>query len=266
MMIRGGEMVGIEIVQTPLGDAPQKVREQWIGCIIPQVLLVGQSPRYQTTLIDRKVVHCEVFVVDAQRALAILGAKCPTAREWFDTHVTSLNMPKKFTFDAPSSIEVWHPNASHPTLSEFVDTFKTNCQTLSPESIDYELLGRIAMFIGKVRWDDHVLHEPLCLDLIHALVQTYIDAVRKDLEMMTIDQVELITSCREDAYAFLNALAVEVVRYYPDVDKSNIVRPVTFMDEMMHRGLITIKEDTGIVTPTQQGLESFLSAMHSELN
>lgn len=259
-------MVGIKIVQTPFGDAPEEVRKEWIGCIIPQDNLAGVRKPYQLTLIDRKRVDSEAYSVNAQIALSILGIKCPSACKWFDTHLTTLNMPVTFTFDAPCAVEVWHPDASHPTLTEFVETLKSRSQTLSPEDIDYELLGRIAMFIGKVRWDDHVLHEPLSLDLIHALVRTYIDKVRADLEMMTIDQGELMTSYREDAYAFLKALADEVVRYYPDVDKRSIVRPVTFTDEMVQRGLVTIEEDSGVVTPTQQGLHSFLSAMNSSLN
>lgn len=104
----GGQVRRVRIVAVPPGEAPQWVREQWVGLELP---LAQDSPAAQTwhaagVLTGPKGLAAMAarrlrgdldrrrgFAVDVQEALAILEDASPEAARWWRTHAAHLVQP-----------------------------------------------------------------------------------------------------------------------------------------------------------------------------
>jgi hypothetical protein len=103
----------IHIVDTPKGDAPLWVREQWVGLILPLAHgeafeayagSVFEPPRQYSRLeifwrvFTGKWKQWRGFLVDVDPAVSILEAKSPEAAAWWRTNTPHL-LGSQFMFD-----------------------------------------------------------------------------------------------------------------------------------------------------------------------
>lgn len=106
----------IKIVQTPLGEAPEWVRESWIGVTIPLVLdepgvfqgfgvLSGPKTRLGDWWwgVTRRYGPIEGYQVYAAEAVELLGFSKPLAAQWWRQDASHLLRPgQTFIFDTGS--------------------------------------------------------------------------------------------------------------------------------------------------------------------
>ncbi len=86
----------VRIIKAPSGDAPEKVRREWIGVEFFARYLPGPQPI--RTLVSRRLVFVrETYVVLGSLAVQQLARKSPEAAAWFHQHV---NLNRELTFDA----------------------------------------------------------------------------------------------------------------------------------------------------------------------
>ena len=83
----------IRIVDVPPGEAPQSIREQWVGLVLPL------APDFLTTcqMMTSGVVSGREdeepaigYVVDIEEAMAVLARKSPEAAFWWREHTPHL--------------------------------------------------------------------------------------------------------------------------------------------------------------------------------
>ena len=110
---------GIEIVSTPLGDAPLKVRQAWIGLILPvlpsnpdapvnapAVSVLALSTGWQSWLrwlFRRPYPELDFtgYFVPSAEAIAILGEASPHAAQWWRRNMPALlQVNASLVFDA----------------------------------------------------------------------------------------------------------------------------------------------------------------------
>lgn len=127
----------IRIVRTPIGEAPQEVRDAWIGLTLPLVYSTLVNTRgfgvlssqrnpliryfYSTwprvaydrnslrkwvclviyRLIAPSAIHTSGYIVRSSTAIAILETKSPAAADWWKQNTPYASDPNKtFLFDA----------------------------------------------------------------------------------------------------------------------------------------------------------------------
>lgn len=80
----------IKIIQTPPGEAPEWIRSEWVGLVLP--ILRNMPPRtYVGGVLDGEVRELEDYLYSIKTAVAIelLGAKSPEAKQWWMDNVNS---------------------------------------------------------------------------------------------------------------------------------------------------------------------------------
>jgi hypothetical protein len=105
----------VRIVEVPPGEAPEWIRKQWVGIVLPladgeegarsvrtwNVLTRPKTlPACLWRLLTGKYNRTYGFVVDVARALAILRDQAPEAARWWHTHTASEQPVRKFVFPA----------------------------------------------------------------------------------------------------------------------------------------------------------------------
>jgi hypothetical protein len=110
-----GVKMKIRIVDVPPGEAPEWVRKQWVGLVLPladgeegarslrtwSVLTGWQTlPGRLWRLCTGKCTRTHGFVVDARRAWEILADHAPDAAAWWHTHTASGQPARKLVFPA----------------------------------------------------------------------------------------------------------------------------------------------------------------------
>ncbi|KQY62310.1 MULTISPECIES: hypothetical protein [unclassified Brevundimonas] len=107
----------IRIVRRPAGEAPEWVRDAWIGIEIPLLVAEPVSTSGFGVLTGPKNIVLDWFlclagrakpvagyVVAADTAVACLAEHAPAAADWWRTEVPYLVRPgARFVFDEPSS-------------------------------------------------------------------------------------------------------------------------------------------------------------------
>lgn len=108
----------IRIVRRPEGEAPEWVRDAWIGLELPLTVeapiksrIVGgvlTMPRtrlgYWWAVIRGRSRMQEGFLVDANAAVRVLERRNPTAAIWWRTKAADCLLPQgQFLFDLPAS-------------------------------------------------------------------------------------------------------------------------------------------------------------------
>ena len=94
------------IIATPPGEAPQKVRESWVGLKLPiegggpqrlfaKGVITGPTSFWGSLLsmLFGWTKQREGYAVDAAKAVAILKEKSPEAAAWWKKHVPHLIQP-----------------------------------------------------------------------------------------------------------------------------------------------------------------------------
>ncbi len=74
-------MSSIKIVSMPPGQAPEEVRKEWVGLVIP--LPDQETGGHQIGVRGGKAQNAGGYQVDTKQALQLLNEKAPTAAEWF---------------------------------------------------------------------------------------------------------------------------------------------------------------------------------------
>ncbi|HTD52198.1 MAG TPA: hypothetical protein VK780_04160 [Thermoanaerobaculia bacterium] len=98
----------IRIIAIPPGEAPQWVREQWVGLELPlaqrsrrarsrSVFGVLSGPRGMLTrwlaILSRRARRESGYAVRVSDAVAVLGSKSPEAASWWRTNVPDMRSP-----------------------------------------------------------------------------------------------------------------------------------------------------------------------------
>lgn len=77
----------IKIVAVPAGEAPEHVREQWVGLELPLIPDHSHGSLRnldaQGVITQRETVVHSAFVVNAREAIDLLAAKHPRAGNWW---------------------------------------------------------------------------------------------------------------------------------------------------------------------------------------
>ena len=116
-------MGSIRIIKIPIGEAPEDVREAWVGLILPLAegrrsqrrnwavfgVLSGPKsflPKVLAMLLGKHPV-LDGYRVNASAALEILAQRTPEAAEWWNENTPQFLRPNQyFVFDAESCEEV----------------------------------------------------------------------------------------------------------------------------------------------------------------
>ena len=88
-------MTRIKIIATPPGQAPLKVRQQWIGMILP----VSENLPKDTVemgVLGGKPENSGGYPVETAVAIQELEKKSPEAANWWKSHVNPAWMPRLF--------------------------------------------------------------------------------------------------------------------------------------------------------------------------
>ncbi|HMJ44521.1 MAG TPA: hypothetical protein VK522_19835 [Pseudolabrys sp.] len=101
----------IRIVSTPPGEAPQWVREQWVGCELPLAhgpaaetfltvgVLKGHSRwRHLWEVFRGRAEKVDGYFVNVATAVSLLEAKSPEAAAWWMARTPSLLKNGNFVF------------------------------------------------------------------------------------------------------------------------------------------------------------------------
>jgi hypothetical protein len=86
-------MAKLKIVALPAGDAPESVRKEWVGLVLPFTDIVDES----SEVITEKCIKKLGFVVPAWDAIAILKQKSLAAAIWWESN--HLIVPPIFVFE-----------------------------------------------------------------------------------------------------------------------------------------------------------------------
>jgi len=116
----------ITIVKRPIGEAPDWVREAWIGLTFPvigdkqRMSAYGVLTRPRNWLaqvwanLTGKSFEMTGYLVNARLAVDVLAERHPEAAAWWRTHVPEeLDGERQFLFDADACAEVG-PDANRP--------------------------------------------------------------------------------------------------------------------------------------------------------
>ena len=113
-------MAAVKIVSTPRGEAPEHVREAWIGLVLPlaqpgkrRVAAAGILTGPRTFigsligLVTGRYERREGYVVESAKAIAILDNSRPEAAQWWQKNTPHLLLPGHlFIFDSEACEEV----------------------------------------------------------------------------------------------------------------------------------------------------------------
>ncbi len=106
----------VRIIRAPIGEAPEWVREAWVGLELPLAHLeevtvetggVLTGPRsslgYWWAKLTGRLEVVSGYVVRSDRAIDLLGRSRPDAAAWWQTHAPKFCEPgAEFIFDAPA--------------------------------------------------------------------------------------------------------------------------------------------------------------------
>jgi hypothetical protein len=110
----------IRIVQRPIGEAPEWVRDAWIGLSIPVAdkrLLTWRGfgvisgsvnlPRQLWAMLLGRSLKIEGYVVDAKQAVDLLAVRNAAAAQWWRENAPALLMRKRrFVFDRDACLVI----------------------------------------------------------------------------------------------------------------------------------------------------------------
>ena len=83
----------IRIVGVPPGEAPQSIREQWVGLVLPLAPDLSSACRTETygVVSGKKDEELAIgYVVEFEDAMAVLARKSPEAASWWREHTVHL--------------------------------------------------------------------------------------------------------------------------------------------------------------------------------
>lgn len=83
----------IRIVDVPPGEAPQDIREHWVGLALPLASGFPTTVQMETFGVVSEVTDEEPtigYVVDIEEAMAVLARKSPEAVSWWRQHTPHL--------------------------------------------------------------------------------------------------------------------------------------------------------------------------------
>lgn len=118
----------VRIIRTPIGEAPEWVREAWVGLELPLVELdeisvetggVLTGPRtplaYWWARLRGKTHRTTGYVVLSARAIELLARTRPDAADWWRTHAPRFCEPcEEFIFDSAACDPSPEPIANAP--------------------------------------------------------------------------------------------------------------------------------------------------------
>jgi hypothetical protein len=112
----------IQFVKTPGGEAPEWVRQAWVGLIVPYVGFGHSFPFTRGVVSGKTVPAVCSYCVPQDEALALLRKKHPDAAAWWSAKEYPKSDPDDayFSFECTSAV-VLTPLPFHGTLVEVTD-------------------------------------------------------------------------------------------------------------------------------------------------
>lgn len=118
----------VTIVQRPAGEAPEWVRDAWIGLELPLLCLTEVTVETGGVLsgpwgrwscwwarLTGRLGQTTGWAVDSARAIDLLSRKRPDAADWWRTHATRFTVPgQAFIFDSAACEPSPEPVANAP--------------------------------------------------------------------------------------------------------------------------------------------------------
>jgi hypothetical protein len=118
----------VRIVRAPAGEAPEWVREAWVGLELPLACLTEVSVETGGVLsgpthrwgwwwkrLTGRTERTTGWVVDSARAIALLSRTRPDAADWWRTHAPRFTQSdSQFVFDSPACEPSPEPIANAP--------------------------------------------------------------------------------------------------------------------------------------------------------
>jgi hypothetical protein len=114
--------VAVAIIRAPIGEAPDWVREAWVGLTLPlghpayevRVRTSGVLTAPKTMLglvwafITGRTVVRDGYLVRSAEAIAILAEKQPEAAAWWQSETPRFTCPgQQFLFDTPACVPLY---------------------------------------------------------------------------------------------------------------------------------------------------------------
>ncbi|MFC1595240.1 hypothetical protein ACFL3E_02320 [Patescibacteria group bacterium] len=102
----------IRITKTPAGDAPEHIKEQWVGLILPGYYFgKPEKPVQEVSVVlgNNTQIERAVYIVSIWRALEILKQKSPEAAEYYE-ELPALQSLEYFTFGVDEVIPMLSPS------------------------------------------------------------------------------------------------------------------------------------------------------------
>lgn len=89
----------IKIINTPPGQAPEWVRDEWVGVELPvEEDAPGQGESVQFGIFGGKPENLGGYPVRTRDAIDALREKAPKAAQWWENNVTLLNFSPRLVF------------------------------------------------------------------------------------------------------------------------------------------------------------------------
>lgn len=118
----------VRIIRAPAGEAPEWVREAWVGLELPLAesdeitietsgVLTAPSTRlgFWWARLRGRTHHTTGYVVGSARAIQLLSCSRPDAADWWRTHAPRFCGPyEQFLFDTPACEPSPEPVANAP--------------------------------------------------------------------------------------------------------------------------------------------------------
>jgi hypothetical protein len=82
----------IEIIKTPDGQAPEWVRKEWVGIVLPVAEDVPSGLK-QTGVLGGQPCIAKGYPVSTEEAIKLLNNKSPKAAGWWQENISPIFMP-----------------------------------------------------------------------------------------------------------------------------------------------------------------------------
>lgn len=82
-------IVAIRVIKTPSGEAPEEIREQWVGLILPGYFCNECGSEVEIITKQRRVPSDHYHIPIEEAITALMAGKRNEAAEWFKWYVQS---------------------------------------------------------------------------------------------------------------------------------------------------------------------------------
>ncbi|MBI2410080.1 hypothetical protein HYV30_03525 [Candidatus Kaiserbacteria bacterium] len=239
----------IRIVDVPPGEAPEWVREKWVGLILP---LNGASAYCSQTvgILSGLLQDASGYVVDIVMSIEILALHAPEAARWWREESGVVEPGRSFVFDErccvvrdelfPSVLEL-APASSQTSVERFLESLDDTESSFWFDKYNMRLPDKL--------WDDLRAH-PLTRPIVLVLATWMRDRMRFMLEHASSESY--FSTRRREGKEFLERLYAVAVDMGVRVEREEICQPLTWVDIAIGEGVVE-ECGEGMIRLTEEG-------------